>query len=279
MDWTRLDGQKSWEGIDEELSLTATITSLGKVTLVVRTGADDGDYTAGSGAKTRSGSSRSHRGRHSLLVLDLTAWMPVPIRFGATSDRQAFCCVQVRGCGAIVDDPGQSAERPIWPDSALGSTISPLRRLPEARIGAQLRLQMAVSPAPWALPLRPIRRTLHRAPVQAVGHSGKTVGGALCAKRMSLIHRSSVRVTHAPPMKSIKIQRAKGAFSPVSGCNSVAPSSRDKSHASEGALRQQTSKRHSLSKTVCISLRLTTTCLKPQGTRQRSARLDAIIDA
>jgi Family of unknown function (DUF6228) len=54
--WTGWSGQKSWEAIDGELSLTATTTSLGKVTLLVRMNADSGDYTATAVLKLEAGS-------------------------------------------------------------------------------------------------------------------------------------------------------------------------------------------------------------------------------
>lgn len=54
--WTGWEGQKGWEAIDGELSLTATTTSLGNVTLVVRMSADSGDYTASAILKFEAGS-------------------------------------------------------------------------------------------------------------------------------------------------------------------------------------------------------------------------------
>lgn len=44
--WTGWSGQKSWQAIDGDLSLTATTTSLGNVTLVVEMSTHSGDYTA-----------------------------------------------------------------------------------------------------------------------------------------------------------------------------------------------------------------------------------------
>lgn len=54
--WTGWHGQKSWEAIDGELSLIATMTSLGKVTLVVKMSVDDGDYTATAVLNLEAGS-------------------------------------------------------------------------------------------------------------------------------------------------------------------------------------------------------------------------------
>jgi hypothetical protein len=54
--WTGWRGEKSWEAIDGELSLTATTTSLGNVTLLVKMNADSGDYTATAVLKLEAGS-------------------------------------------------------------------------------------------------------------------------------------------------------------------------------------------------------------------------------
>lgn len=54
--WTGWQGQKSWEAIDGELSLTATTTSSGKVTLVVKMSADDGDCSTAAVLKLEAGS-------------------------------------------------------------------------------------------------------------------------------------------------------------------------------------------------------------------------------
>ncbi|MBR8416416.1 DUF6228 family protein [Burkholderia dolosa] len=43
--WTGWSGPKCWHAIDGELPLTATTTSLGKVTLIVEMRAASGDYT------------------------------------------------------------------------------------------------------------------------------------------------------------------------------------------------------------------------------------------
>lgn len=54
--WTGWSGTKSWHAIDGELSLTATTTSLGKVTLVVEMSAGSGDYTLTATVKLEAGS-------------------------------------------------------------------------------------------------------------------------------------------------------------------------------------------------------------------------------
>lgn len=53
--WTGWGGKKGWEAIDDELSLTATTTSLGNVTLVIKMSANAGDYTASAAIKLEAG--------------------------------------------------------------------------------------------------------------------------------------------------------------------------------------------------------------------------------
>ncbi|MGA4005806.1 DUF6228 family protein [Ralstonia nicotianae] len=54
--WTGWQGEKSWDEIDGALSLAATATSLGHVTLFVRMSANDGDYTATAVLRLEAGS-------------------------------------------------------------------------------------------------------------------------------------------------------------------------------------------------------------------------------
>lgn len=54
--WVGWGGQKCWQAIDGELCLTATATSLGKVTLVAEMMAESGSYTAAATLKLEAGS-------------------------------------------------------------------------------------------------------------------------------------------------------------------------------------------------------------------------------
>jgi len=54
--WSGWQGQKSWEAIDGNLSLAATTTPLGKVTLVVKMSVNDGNFTATALLKLEAGS-------------------------------------------------------------------------------------------------------------------------------------------------------------------------------------------------------------------------------
>jgi hypothetical protein len=53
---TGWQGQKIWEAIDDELSLKATTTSLGSVTLAVKMSVDHGDCTVTALLKLEAGS-------------------------------------------------------------------------------------------------------------------------------------------------------------------------------------------------------------------------------
>jgi len=53
--WTGWSGSKDWHAVDGDLSLTATSTSLGKVTLVVEMSANSGDDTLKATLKLEAG--------------------------------------------------------------------------------------------------------------------------------------------------------------------------------------------------------------------------------
>lgn len=54
--WTGWQGEKRWEEIDGVLSLAATATSVGHVTLLVRMSTNGGDYTATAVLRLEAGS-------------------------------------------------------------------------------------------------------------------------------------------------------------------------------------------------------------------------------